>query len=264
MYRFVERLKITAVSYLNTKPLLYGLVHSPLRPQLDITLDIPSECARKLTAGEVDLGLIPVAAIPDVPNARIVGDYGIGSVGAVKTVSIFSQIPIQRTKRLYLDFHSRTSIQLAQILLREYWCVSPELVPATPGFLERLTPTDAAVVIGDRTIGLENDFRYVYDLSAAWLDHTGLPFVFAAWVANRELPAGFEDQFNAALAEGIAAIPDLQLILPSPHPKFSLVEYFTKYISYSLDGPKRAGLELFLKKMQHNAILHPHDLVLVE
>ena len=249
----MKRLKISAVSYLNTKPLLYGLVHSPLYPHLDISLDIPSEGARKLTAGEVDLGLVPVAAIPDIPNARIVGDYGIGSVGAVKTVSIFSQVPIEHVERLHLDFHSRTSIELAQVLLREYWRVDPELIPAREGFLDCLRPTDAAVVIGDRTIGLEDHFRYVYDLSAAWLEHTGLPFVFAAWVSNRELPEGFEAQFNAALRAGIDAIPQLELLLPDPHPDFSVHEYFTRYISYELDAAKRAGLALFLEKMRENA-----------
>ena len=248
----MRELKISAVSYLNTKPLLYGLVRSSLRDRVDISLDIPSIGAQKLKAGKVDLGLVPVAIIPEIENARIVSDFCIGSEGEVKTVSIFSRVPIQNVQRLFLDFHSRTSIQLAQVLLREYWKVDPELIPAKEGFVERLEATDAAVVIGDRTIGLEEDFPYIYDLSAAWRKHTGLPFVFAAWVTNRPLPKGFEAAFNEALRDGIDSIPELQLILPSPHPNFSLEEYFTRYISYELTEPKRRGLRLFLQKMREN------------
>lgn len=245
----MRRTRITAVSYLNTKPLLYGLVRSDLYDSIDLSLDIPSEGARKLITGEVDLGLVPVAVIPEIPNARIISDYCIGAVGAVKTVGIFSRVPIEKITRLYLDFHSRTSIRLAQLLLREYWQVEPELVPAGPDFLRHLGPTEAAVVIGDRTIGLETRFPYFYDLSEHWHRHTGLPFVFAAWVARSPLPSGFEECFNRALRSGVEAIDELQFLLPSPHPDFSLFDYFTKYISYELDVSKRNALELFLEKI---------------
>ena len=245
----MRRTRITAVSYLNTKPLLYGLVRSELYDSIDLSLDIPSEGARKLIAGEVDLGLVPVAVIPEIPDARVISDYCIGAVGAVKTVGIYSRVPIEEVTRLHLDFHSRTSIQLAQVLLREYWHAAPKLVPATPDFLQHIGPTEAAVVIGDRTIGLETQFPYFYDLSEHWQHHTGLPFVFAAWVARGELPEGFEDRFNRALHAGVQAIDELQYLLPSPHPDFSLTEYFTRYISYDLSEEKRRALCLFLEKI---------------
>ena len=116
----MKKTKITAVSYLNTKPLLFGLVTSGMANSIDLELDIPSECARKLVAGEVDLGLVPVAVIPEIPGAKIITDYCIGSVGEVATVGIFADCPIEKLTHIYLDFHSRTSVLLAQILMREH------------------------------------------------------------------------------------------------------------------------------------------------
>ena len=98
-------IKVAAVSYLNTKPLLYGLIKSGLQDEIDLQLNIPSECASKLVAGEVDMGLVPVAIIPEIKGARIISDFCIGTVGTVKTVCIFSQCPIEEIEHLYLDYH---------------------------------------------------------------------------------------------------------------------------------------------------------------
>lgn len=245
----MNKIKISAVSYLNTKPMLFGLVKSEINEQIDLKLDIPSVCADKLMRGEVDLGLVPVAVIPKIDNAQIVSDFCIGTVGAVKTVCIYSHVPIEEMTHLFLDFHSRTSVELAQVLLKEYWKISPVLLKATEGFQEKITGTTGAVVIGDRTMGLDEKFPYTYDLGEYWMKHTGLPFVFAAWVANRELPADFLKKFNLALKNGVEAIPELMLLLPEKE-NFDLEEYFTHHISYNLDTKKRTALSLFLKKMK--------------
>ena len=102
------------------------------------------------------------------------------------------------------------------------------------------------MVIGDRTIGLQKRFPYVYDLGEVWKKHTGLPFVFAAWVSRKELPEEFLTLFNAALASGVANVPELQLLLSSPDPSFDLVHYFTNNIDYHLDDGKREALRRFL------------------
>lgn len=243
----MSKLKVTAVSYLNTKPLLYGLLHSPVARQIELKLDIPSVCARRLQEGDADLGLVPVAVIPELDTPHLISDYCIGTVGAVKTVAIFSEKPLEKVKELYLDHHSRTSVELAKLLLRDYWKLSPELIPAGDGYINDLGGTRAGLVIGDRTIGLEGRFPFVYDLGEAWLRHTGLPFVFAAWVSSRPLEPGFGEAFNRAMQQGIAHIPELMYLLPSPHPSFDLEEYFTRYISYELDGEKRKALARFLE-----------------
>ncbi len=239
--------RLTAVSYLNTKPFLYGLLHHPIHKKISIELNIPSVCAQKMVSGEIDLGLIPIAAIPEIPNARIISDYCIGAEGAVKTVCIYSQVPIEEVTHLYLDFHSRTSVMLAQLLLEKHWFLNPILLPTETGYISSIRGTKAGVVIGDKSIGLEKKFKYVYDLANEWSNYTGgLPFVFAAWVSTKPLSADFLKEFNAALKFGLAHIPELILLLPTPESDFSLKDYYTKYISYNLDEPKRVALDRFL------------------
>ena len=205
-----KKIRVTAVSYLNTKPLLYGLVHHPIADQIVLSLNIPSVCAQKLRDDEVDLALMPVAGIPEVPNAKIVSDYCIGTIGAVKTVCVYSDLPIEKVSTIYLDYHSRTSVALTQLLAKEYWQIEPAFVHAEPGYIEQIGGSIAGLVIGDRTIGLEKRFEYVYDLGEIWMRHTGLPFVFAAWLSNKELPFDFIQSFNEALALGLEHIPQLQ------------------------------------------------------
>lgn len=245
----MKKISLTAVSYLNTKPLLFGLFKSPVADLLDIQLDIPSVCAQKLSNGEADLGLVPVAVLPHLETPYVISDYCIGTVGAVKTVGIFSQCPIEEITHLYLDHHSRTSVELAKILLEEYWRIKPQYVAATEGYQTNIKGTAAGVIIGDRTIGQERNYRYFYDLGAIWQAHTGLPFVFAAWVSTRPLDPQFVSDFNQALKQGIDAIPQLIYLIPPPHPEFDLGEYYTHHISYEFDQPKRRALSIFLEKI---------------
>lgn len=240
-----RKLKLTAVSYLNTKPFIYGLYRSEMAGQFDLSLDIPSECARKLKSGEVDLALAPVAIIPELEEAYLVSNYCIGATGAVNTVCVFSEVPLREIKKLYLDFHSRSSVALTRLLCSEYWHVTPELVPATEGFEREIGGDTAALIIGDRTIGLHDRFPYVYDLAEAWTAWTGLPFVFAAWIAVKPLPEDILRRFNAALEAGIRYVPELVKVLPDM-PQFDLEYYYRHYISYELDEAKWLGLNRFL------------------
>ncbi|MEO0724955.1 MAG: menaquinone biosynthesis protein [Bacteroidota bacterium] len=242
----MKKIRVTAVSYLNTKPLLYGLLTSPLAEEIDLSLNIPSECARKLRDGEVDLALTPVAILPELPEWHLASDYCIGAEGAVQTVNIYGEVPITEMEEIYLDHHSRTSVALTQVLMKKLWQTEPRYLPATEGYIDDITERRGGVVIGDRTIGLEGRFPFVYDLSEAWHTLTGLPFVFAAWVSTKPLPEDFVIAFSAAMKNGIAAIPKLKLLLPSPHPDFDLAAYFTKYISYQLTADKRQALDQFL------------------
>ena len=244
-----KKIKVTAVSYLNTKPLLYGLVQNGFDKRIDLHLDIPSVCAQKLASGEVDLGLVPVAVIPQLATPYIISDFCIGAVGAVKTVSVFSDVPLAEVEEIYLDYQSRTSVELLKVLLKNHFKLSPKLIPATTGFQKKIVGKTAALVIGDRTIGLEEQHTYIYDLALEWERYCGLPFVFAAWVSNKKLDDQFVADFNHALAEGIEHIPQLIYLLPTPKPKFDLKEYFEKYISYTLDADKKKALAFFLKQM---------------
>jgi chorismate dehydratase len=235
-----------AVSYLNTKPLLYGLLRSPISDRLRMDLAIPSECARRLVEGEAGIALVPVAVLPELPDYEIISDYCIGADGEVATVCLYGDVPLERMTHLYLDHHSRTSVMLTRLLMEEYWRHDISYLEAEEGYIDHINGSIGGLVIGDRTIGLERRFRYVYDLGAAWKAHTGLPFVFAAWVTTKKLDRAFVRQFNAALKEGLDHLPQLQLLLPAPAPGFDLTHYFTHHIDYELDEGKREALERFL------------------
>ena len=241
------KVRIAAVSYLNTKPLLYGLLRdTALASQMELRLEIPSRCADLLLDDEVDLALVPVAILPELGDYELVSDFCIGSVGKVATVGIYSERPIEEVEAIFLDFHSRTSVRLTQLLLEEYWQLSPEFLSTEAGYIDQIGGNRAGLVIGDRAMGLEQRFAYHYDLGEIWQAHTGLPFVFAAWISKKPVSAEFSAAFNAAMATGIDHISELQFLLPSPHPDFDLKHYFQHNISYHLDEPKRQALDRFL------------------
>ncbi|MCB0525738.1 MAG: menaquinone biosynthesis protein [Saprospiraceae bacterium] len=241
----MSQLRLSAVSYLNTKPFIYGLFRSNLAGNLDISLDIPSVCAEKLLANEVDLALTPVAVIPTLPQAYLASKYCIGATGKVKTVCIFSEKPLEEIRRIYLDFHSKSSVALTHLLCNHYWKISPELIPAPQGFENQISGDTAALIIGDRTIGLDTQYPYVYDLGEAWNAWTGLPFVFAAWISIKPLNPDLMEHFNKALKIGVGNLPELIKILPNME-KFDMESYFRDNISYTLDDAKWQGLNRFL------------------
>jgi chorismate dehydratase len=246
----MRKIKVCAVSYLNTKPFLYGIFQSAVQHQIELSLEIPSVCAAKLQSGEADLGLVPVAVIPKLDTPHIISDYCIGAIGAVKTVCIYSNVPLEDVKTLYLDYHSRTSVALTQLLLEKYWHLNLVLLDSKDGYIDNIGGTTAGLVIGDKTIGLDKRFKYIYDLGDIWQRYTGgMPFVFAAWVSNRKLPADFIKQFNTALHRGLEHIPELIYILPTQEAGFDLKEYFTHHISYDLDAAKKSALQRFLKEI---------------
>ncbi len=243
--------RIAAVGYLNTKPFIYGMLRNGLGDELDLRLCIPSECARLLKADEVDLALAPVAIIPELDKAYIASNFCIGAFGKVGTVAIYSALPIDQIQAIWMDFHSRTSVELVKIICREHLGISPDFLPAHPGFEDEIGGSVAGLVIGDKAIGLERKYPFVYDLAELWLEMTGLPFVFAAWIANKPLDPTFIHKLNEALADGLRRIPELVQVLPAMA-DFDLRNYYEQYISYPLDGAKREALERFLDYLSPN------------
>ena len=235
----MNKIKISAVAYTNTKAFIYGLEHSDIINKIDLSLDIPSDCAAKVISGEVDMGLMPVAAIPLVPNANIVADYCIGSDGAVNSVFIFSDIAIQKVKTLRLDSHSRTSNNLAKVLLKFYWKLDVEFTT------DPLIKTDAIVLIGDRTFGRKEDFSFVYDMGQEWKNFTGLPFMYAAWVANKDISQEFKTEFNAALKLGLDHRKEVLKDLPQID-HFDLEDYLYQKLQFEVTEDRKKALNLFL------------------
>ena len=251
-YYTLEKIKVSIVSYLNTTPLVFGIENTPsFLNKIELHKDIPSECARKLIAGEVDLGLIPVAAIPSIKNAQVVSDYCIGAVGKVKSVLLVSDVPLNQIEKIYLDYHSRTSVNLCKILCKEHWQIAPDFLPGEPGFENNISGSTAGVIIGDRTFNFEKEYVYQFDLSEEWQKLTTLPFVFAAWVSNKQLPSDFLVNFNLAMKNGLnqleASISNSSQKLIS---KEELKEYLTTYIDFDFSEEKQKAMNLFLSKLE--------------
>ena len=242
----MSNIRVSAVSYLNTKPLIYGIFNHPVYKMLDLSLDIPSRCAQKLILDQVDLALMPVGALHDLDNYEIVSDYCIGADGTVRTVCIYSDVPMEEINIVYLDYHSRTSVLLAQHLFKHYWKKEVMFLPGPEGFEERISGTSAGLVIGDKALDQELKSSYIYDLSEAWRSLYGLPFVFAAWVSKKKLREEFITNFNAAQSQGIARIDQLVQLMANTRKHFDLDEYYNKNISYIFDAEKKKALELFL------------------
>lgn len=241
-----EKIRVAAVSYLNTKPLLYGFRDHPLRDFLEIREDSPSAIARQLIGGQVDLGLIPVAVLPEMPQYHIVTDYCIGSQGPVGSVCVFSEVPLEKVRTCILDNQSRSSVVLLKLLLQEYWHLEPQFRAGYPGYESDIRGTTAGLVIGDRALRLRKEFPFLYDLGAEWARYSGLPFVFAAWVSRRPLPIAFLQAFNEATSLGLHAANLKQVIAENPCDFFDLHQYYTHYISYSLTDQKKMGMNRFL------------------
>jgi len=241
----VKKIRISAVSYTNTKPFIYGLQHTGFVDKIELSLDTPADCARKLIDDTVDIGLIPVAATLNLPNWEIVSDYCIGAVGAVNSVFIFSNCPLNEIEFLQLDPESRSSNNLARVLLKNYWKLNPELIEGAANYSLSTETSTAFVQIGDRTFGKKNQYKYVYDLAEEWQKFTGLPFMFAGWIANKPIPHEFMLEFNAALKYGLDHREDLFKELPI-RDDFDIVDYLMVKIDFDLTEDKKKALYLFL------------------
>jgi chorismate dehydratase len=232
-----NKIRISAVSYTNTAPFVYGLNHSEIPRKTILTLDTPAICAQKLIHDEADIGLVPVAALLNIPNYSIVADYCIGAEGAVNSVFIFSDKPVEEIKTVRLDDQSRTSNNLARVLFKNHWKMKPEYL--TSGV------ADAFVEIGDRTFGKKQRYAYAYDMGEEWMKFTALPFAFAVWAANKPVDGGFVSEFQQALQYGLDHRDEVIAGL-TPRSDFDLHDYLINRIRFNFDAPKKEALKKFL------------------
>jgi len=250
----LKKIKVGIVNYLNTAPLIYGLKNSPVIDNIELIPDYPANLAKDLLAGTIDLGLVPVAVVPQLEQWWLMSDYCIGCEGPVASVCVFSDVPIENVERVLLDYQSRTSVELAKLLIRDYWKLNAELIDASEDFQQHIKGTTAGLVIGDRSFAQRKVSKYAYDLGDAWKSFTGLPFVFAAWISNKPLDADFISSFNSANEYGIKNISKVIASL-NFNGSVNLEEYFKKYISYNLDNAKREALKKFLQHLKKDIIV---------
>jgi chorismate dehydratase len=225
------------------------LKKSDLIKRIDLQEDIPSICAQKLKYKQVDLALVPVALLSELPHYHIETDFCIGAFKKVDSVKLYSEVPLVQIESITLDYQSRSSITLTKVLCRFFWNITPKYVDAIPGFEKDTKHKNASVVIGDRTFDLNGKYNYEYDLAEEWFKFTGLPFVFAAWVSTEKMDPDFIKEFNAVLKYGVDHTADAinENVGNLSLSKEKALEYLTERIDYRLDDEKRKGMQFFLK-----------------
>jgi len=239
---------VSCVSYLNSTPFVYGLKHHPIAESIRLSLDIPSVCAQKLISGEAQIGLVPVASIPEIHSAERISDWCIAANGKVKSVTLLSHVPLEEIETILLDYQSVTSVNLTRILSHYFWKTDPFWLNTQEGFEEKISGATAAVLIGDRSLSMRDKFPYVYDLSEEWKKFTGLPFVFACWISNTLLDASFLIQFNEALSLGIQNMDKVINELKSNSNFYPQTEdYLRNKLDFSFDENKNKAINLFLE-----------------
>lgn len=241
-----SKIRVGIVSYLNTKPLIYGLEKEPINEMIELIGAYPAKLAQMLADDEIDIGLIPVAAIPQLTSYHIVGNYCIGTEGEIASVGLFSEVPMNEIKTVYLDYQSRTSVALLKWLMKESWGIDPEIIQAEDeSYREKIKGTTAGLVIGDRALEQRKISTFIYDLGSEWRSITGLPFVFAAWVSTKPLPDSFIQLFDKANSLGMDHIDEI--VADTAFELYDLKKYYAFHLSYQLDERKKQGMAKFLQ-----------------
>ncbi|HMU46072.1 MAG TPA: menaquinone biosynthesis protein [Chitinophagaceae bacterium] len=247
-----DKIRVGIVNYLNTKPLLYGLTRNDIKNDILLHGDYPSRLAEMLKDDEIDIGLIPVAVIPELPVSFVAGDYCIAAEGEIASVALFSEVPMNEITKVYLDYQSKSSVALLKYLMHESWGIHPELVYASDeSYRELIKGTTAGLVIGDRAFEQRKISTFIYDLGSEWRSISGLPFVFAAWVSNKKLPEDFIARFNEANALGLKHINEI--VSETSFPLYDLQKYYKIHLSYQLDERKKMGMSRFLELIGHQS-----------
>jgi chorismate dehydratase len=240
---------LSAVSYLNTKPFLAGLSKFDFGGKLKIIEETPAECSGRLHDNGADIGLIPVADLVTLRGFRQITSWGIGAEGAVKSVLLVSDSPIENLDQILLDPQSKTSNQLMQILADEYFDISCSFLELGPDYLGQIGGNVGAVLIGDRALMLARNYTYQYDLAEAWQKLTGLPFLFAIWVASKEVDAQLEQSLDQAFELGMQQRSNIASEYQSKFFGVDIHDYLTRSITYKIRAQHQSALELFLNKI---------------
>ena len=236
---------IAAVSYLNTIPFIYGIRHEG-NFRADLLLSPPSECTKNYVEGRADLALLPAAAVPSLKSTEVITEYCIGAVGPVRTVVLLSDGPVSEVRRVFLDPHSQTSVQLVGYLATHRWKIAPEWYSLDDyEQLRHAQEGDAFLLIGDKVFDHEEKFRYKYDLAAEWQAATKLPFAFAVWVARKGTPYEVIESLQHALTFGLEHTYEAILEAGFDKKPYDAYEYLTRNIDYIFDNQKRRALQKF-------------------
>jgi chorismate dehydratase len=254
----MSRLRISAISYLNTAPLMWDFEHSERRANLNqrfaIDYTIPSHCAQMLADGLADIGIIPVAAYAAIPDLVILPDVAIASKNAVRSILLVSKKPVEQIASVALDRSSRSSAALIQVLFAYHWKQEVQFSPADPQLDAMLARSDAALLIGDPALQVDRSQYLTWDLAEEWHRFSGKPFVFAFWAmraaaASEEESSGVAEVFRHSRDEGLRHVPEIaqQWAPRLPLSRELVARYLTQNIHYFLDAENLQGMALFFR-----------------
>ncbi len=253
----MRKLRISAISYLNTAPLMWDFEHGDAARQFEISYTLPSACARALAEGTADIGIIPAAAYASIPGLQIIPDVAIASRRAVRSILLVSQIPIDLVRTVALDTSSMTSVALAKILFEKWLGGARIYTPMAPELDKMLAERDAGLLIGDPALQVDRSRYHTLDLAEEWIRFTGKPFVFAFWaVREAALPEAdpvldLAKVFRDSRDQGLEPESILE-IAREWAPRLRMTEqgvrsYLTENIHYQLDAGCLEGLRLFYR-----------------
>ena len=253
----MSRLRISAISFLNTAPLMWDFEHGERAREFEISYTVPSRCAEALRTGAADIGIIPAITYATIPNLAILGDVAIAARGPVRSILLVSKMPLEAVRRIATDSSSRTSVALLRVLLDRQFGGGRELTTMPPNLADMLAAADAALLIGDSALAVDRSKYLVYDLAEEWQRMTGKAFVFAFWAIRLaalsetpreiDLPQIFRDSRDHGLEP-----ESLLEISREWAPRVGLSEsqvhaYLTGNVHYFLDPEALDGLELFFQ-----------------
>ncbi len=239
--------RVCAVNYLNTVPLVWGMLHGAERELYDLTFCLPSECADRLRNGRADIGIVPSIEVAR-QNLTITAETAICCRGPVRSILLVSKVPFERVRTIAMDSSSRTSVMLSRIILRKKYGVVPEERPHGPVLDAMLDECDAALIIGDPALHVNTAaLRHAWlDLGAEWTAMTGLPMVFAVWAGRRQYDAA---PFSSSLLFGMRHLDEIAAREAEAHGVSSQTarDYLTHNIWFELGEEERRGLDLFMR-----------------
>jgi chorismate dehydratase len=251
----MRRLRISAISFLNTAPLMWDFEHGDPASKFEVSYTLPSACARSLAAGTADIGIIPAAAYTEIPGLQVLPDVAIASRRAVRSILLVSKVPIEEVRTVALDTSSMTSVALTRILFEKWLGGGRTYVSMDPDLGKMLAENDAGLLIGDPALRVDRAQYHTLDLADEWILRTGKPFVFAFWaVRTAALPEAdpaldLGQIFRESRDHGLEA-SNLSTIVHDWAPRVGLSEadvraYLTENIHYQLDAGCLEGLRLF-------------------
>jgi len=280
----MSRLRISAISYLNTAPLMWDFEHSNAGHDFDISYTLPSACARALRAGTADIGIIPAAAYAQVPGLVVLPGVAIASRRPVRSILLVSRVPADQIRSVALDTSSMTSVALTRILFEKWLGGGRTFTSMSPDIESMLARHDAGLVIGDPALQIDRSRYVTLDLAEEWIRYTGKPFVFAFWAVRQDalqeeaLCGDSRPRLSASRSDAHVHAQDLATIFQQSRdhglepasldhiarewaPRLGLKEadvrsYLTENIYYYLDAPCLEGLQLFYRYAAEIGALH--------